>query len=289
MHNHDHHDHHLEIGRKFLIGIVLNFAFVLIELGFGYQINSLSLLADAWHNLGDVAGLIISWFAFKMATKSPSSQYTYGFSKGTILASLANCVLLFIAVGSMGFDAVARLKVPNHPDGMIVSIVAGIGVIINTVTALMFVRSNELNNRAAFLHMAADALVSLAVVFGGLAMTFWGWQWIDPVLGLGICFVILWGTLSLFSNSLKLSLDGVPEGLDTISIQEELESIEGVKHITNFHLWAISTTRNALTATIVLENEQTLSNQEEIKEKMRFLLKKHRVQHTTLETEVFSN
>ena len=137
--------------------------------------------------------------------------------------------------------------------------------------------------------MAADALVSLAVVFGGLAMTFWGWQWIDPVLGLGICFVILWGTLSLFSNSLKLSLDGVPEGLDTISIQEELESIEGVKHITNFHLWAISTTRNALTATIVLENEQTLSNQEEIKEKMRFLLKKHRVQHTTLETEVFSN
>jgi cobalt-zinc-cadmium efflux system protein len=189
----------------------------------------------------------------------------------------------------MGFDAVARLKVPSHPDGMIVSIVAGIGVIINTVTALMFVRSNELNNRAAFLHMAADALVSLAVVFGGLAMNLWGWQWIDPVLGFGICAVILWGTLSLFSNSLKLSLDGVPEGLDTISIQEELESIEGVKHIRNFHLWAISTTRNALTATIVLENEQTLSNQEEIKEKMRLLLKKHRVQHTTLETEVFSN
>ena len=288
MHNHDHHDHHLEMGRKFLIGIILNFVFVLIELGFGYQINSLSLLADAWHNLGDVAGLMISWFAFKMATKSPSSQYTYGFSKGTILASLANCVLLFIAVGSMGFDAIERFKVPNHPDGMVVSIVAGIGVVINTVTALLFVRSNELNNRAAFLHMAADALVSLAVVFGGIAMNLWGWQWIDPVLGLGICMMILWGTLSLFSNSLKLSLDGVPEGLDTISIQEELESIDGVKHIRNFHLWAISTTRNALTATIILENKNALSNQEAIKEAMRVMLKKHRIQHTTLETEVFS-
>jgi len=126
MHNHDHHDHHLEMGRKFLLGIILNFTFVLIELGYGYKINSLSLLADAWHNLGDVAGLLISWFAFKMATKSPTSSYTYGFSKGTILASLANCVLLFIAVGSMGMDAFHRLNNAEHPDGMVVSIVAGI-------------------------------------------------------------------------------------------------------------------------------------------------------------------
>lgn len=288
MHNHDHHDHHLEMGKKFLLGIILNFVFVLIELGCGYQINSLSLLADAWHNLGDVAGLMISWFAFKMATKSPSSNYTYGYSKGTILASLANCVLLFIAVGSMGIDAVERFKVPTHPDGLIVSVVAGIGVLINTVTALLFMKSSELNNRAAFLHMAADALVSLAVVFGGIAMNIWGWQWIDPVLGLGICFMILWGTISLFTSSLKLSLDGVPEGLDTLSILEEMEAVEGIRHVRDLHLWAISTTRNALTATLILENAEQLNRQEDIKNNIKILLKKHRIQHTTLETLVDS-
>ncbi len=284
MHNHDHHDHHLEMGRKFLLGIILNFVFVLIELGFGYQINSLSLLADAWHNLGDVAGLLISWFAFKMATKSPTSSYTYGFSKGTILASLANCILLFIAISSMGWDAFHRLNTVDNPDGYIVSVVAGIGVVINTLTALIFMRSNELNNRAAFLHMAADALVSVAVVFGGFAMTKWGWQWIDPVLGLAICVVILWGTLGLFTSSLKLSLDGVPEGFDSIKIQESIEEIEGVDKVRDLHLWAISTTRNALTATILLDANVTLENQEPIKHQIRELLYKQRIQHTTLET-----
>lgn len=284
MHNHDHHDHHLEMGRKFLLGIILNFVFVLIELGFGYQINSLSLLADAWHNLGDVAGLLISWFAFKMATKSPTSSYTYGFSKGTILASLANCILLFIAVSSMGWDAFNRLNTVDHPDGYIVSIVAGVGVVINTLTALIFMRSNELNNRAAFLHMAADALVSVAVVFGGFAMTKWGWQWIDPVLGLAICVVILWGTLGLFTSSLKLSLDGVPEGFDSIKIQQSIEEIEGVDKVSDLHLWAISTTRNALTATILLDANVALENQESIKHQIRELLYKQRIQHTTLET-----
>ena len=284
MHNHDHHDHHLEMGRKFLLGIILNFTFVLIELGYGYQINSLSLLADAWHNLGDVAGLLISWFAFKMATKSPTSSYTYGFSKGTILASLANCVLLFIAVGSMGMDAYHRLNNVEHPNGLTVSIVAGIGVVINTLTALIFMRSNELNNRAAFLHMAADALVSVAVVAGGFAMTKWGWQWIDPVLGLGICVVILWGTLSLFTSSLKLSLDGVPEGIDSLKIQNMVEEIDGVDKVRDMHLWAISTTRNAFTATILLKATVKVEHQETVKNSIRELLRKHRIQHTTLET-----
>ena len=284
MHNHDHHDHHLEMGRKFLLGIILNFTFVLIELGYGYKINSLSLLADAWHNLGDVAGLLISWFAFKMATKSPTSSYTYVFSKGTILASLANCVLLFIAVGSMGMDAFHRLNNAEHPDGMVVSIVAGIGVVINTLTALIFMRSNELNNRAAFLHMAADALVSVAVVAGGFAMTQWGWQWIDPVLGLGICVVILWGTLSLFTSSLKLSLDGVPEGIDSLNIQNLVEEIDGVDKVRDMHLWAISTTRNAFTATILLKTSVSVDQQESVKFEIRELLYKHKIQHTTLET-----
>jgi cobalt-zinc-cadmium efflux system protein len=184
----------------------------------------------------------------------------------------------------MGWDAFHRLNTVEHPDGYIVSIVAGIGVVINTLTALIFMRSNELNNRAAFLHMAADALVSVAVVIGGFAMSKWGWQWIDPVLGLAICVVILWGTLGLFTSSLKLSLDGVPEGIDSIKIQQSIEDIEGVDKVRDLHLWAISTTRNALTATILLKSNVSLENQETLKYQIRELLYKQKIQHTTLET-----
>ncbi len=285
MHNHDHHDHHLEMGKKFLLGILLNFIFVIVELFYGWSINSISLLADAWHNLSDVGGLMISWFAFQMATKQPTKNYTYGYSKGTILASLANCVLLFLAVYSMGSEAINRFQDPHHPDGNVVMLVAGIGVVINTLTALLFMKSNELNNRAAFLHMAADALVSIAVVIGGVIMVNGGPDWVDPVLGLGICFVILWGTFNLFKSTMRLSLDGVPEGLDILKIEQELNQVSGVLSIENLHIWAISTTRNAFTATVNV-NSTDVGEIEVIKSKIRSILKNYRVQHTTLETQV---
>ncbi len=285
MHNHDHHDHHLEMGKKFLLGILLNFSFVIVELSYGWSINSISLLADAWHNLSDVGGLMISWFAFQMATKQPTKNFTYGYSKGTILASLANCLLLFIAIYSMGSEAITRLKHPQHPDGNVVMLVAGIGVVINTLTALLFMRSNELNNRAAFLHMAADAMVSIAVVMGGVVIVNGGPDWVDPLLGLGICVVILWGTFSLFKSTMRLSLDGVPEGLDVETIEHELKKVNGVNRIDNLHIWAISTTRNAFTATVYVNNYDA-QHIEGIKSEIRSILKNYRVQHTTLETQV---
>ncbi len=285
MYNHDHHDHHLEMGKKFLLGILLNFTFVIVELSYGWAIDSISLLADAWHNLSDVGGLMISWFAFQMATKKPTKNYTYGYSKGTILASLANCILLFLAVYSMGSEAILRFQHPQHPDGNVVMLVAGIGVVINTLTALLFMRSNELNNRAAFLHMAADALVSIAVVLGGVIMVNGGPDWIDPLLGLGICLVILWGTFGLFKSTMRLSLDGVPEGLDISSIESELKQVSGVADIENIHIWAISTTRNAFTATVKI-HLQNSSEIELIKSKLKEILRNYRVQHTTLETEL---
>jgi cobalt-zinc-cadmium efflux system protein len=288
MYNHDHHDHHLEMGKKFLLGIVLNFIFVLVELFYGWSIDSISLLADAWHNISDVGGLIISWFAFQMATKKPTKNYTYGYSKGTILASLANCVLLFLAIFTMGREAMVRFENPQHPDGNVVMLVAGIGVVINTLTALLFMRNNELNNRAAFLHMAADALVSIVVVCGGLIMINGGPDWVDPLLGLGICLVILWGTFNLFKSTMRLSLDGVPEGLDIDSIVTELEHVNGVVSIENLHVWAISTTRNAFTATVSV-NQVESGSIERIKNEIRSILKNYRVQHTTLEVEILES
>jgi len=289
MHNHDHHDHHLEMGRKFLFGIFLNLLFVLVELFYGLKIHSISLIADAWHNLSDVAGLIISWFAFKMATKSPSKFYTYGYSKGTILASLANCVLLFLAVASMGYQAIERLQSPQIPDGNLIMGIASVGVLINTVTALLFMKSNELNNRAAFLQMMADALVSIAVVIGGFVIVQGGPIWIDPLLGVAIGLVILFGTLKLFSSTLRLSLDGVPDNIDLDSIQNEILKINQIKGIENVHLWAISTTRNAITATLVITQELNLAETEELKSEVRNILKLFSVQHVTLETKANSH
>ncbi len=284
MHNHDHHDHHLEMGRKFLFGIFLNLIFVFVELFYGLKVHSVSLIADAWHNLSDVAGLIISWFAFKMATKSPSKFYTYGYSKGTILASLANCVLLFLAVASMGYQAIDSLQNAKSPDGILIMGIASIGVLINAITALLFMKSNELNNRAAFLHMLADALVSMAVVIGGFFIVQGGSNWIDPLLGIAIGLVILVGTLKLLRSSLRLSLDGVPENIDIDLIVTEILKMSGIKGIDNVHLWAISTTRNAFTATLLIPVELDSKQTEELKNEVRKVLKSFKVQHVTLET-----
>ena len=255
MHNHSHSAPQNSMGPRFLAGIILNFVFVAVEFGYGVKINSLSLLADAWHNLGDVAGLIISLFAFKMAAKQPTREYTYGFSKATILASLANCVLLFIAISSMGYEAYTRFIDPQPTSGSVVSWVAGVGVIINTATALLFMSNNELNSRAAYLHMAADAGVSLAVLIGGLLISYTGVTIIDPILGILVCMVILIGTLNLFRQSLRLSLDGVPEGIDITLVETRILSIPGVNAVDHLHIWALSTTRNAMTAHLMLDNQ----------------------------------
>lgn len=284
MHNHSHSAPQDNIGPRFLGGIVLNLTFVAVEFGYGVKINSLSLLADAWHNLGDVAGLIISLLAIKMAAKQPTQVYTYGFSKATILASLANCILLFIAISSMGHEAYTRFFHPEPTTGNIVSWVAGIGVIINTATAMLFMSNNELNSRAAYLHMAADAGVSLAVLFGGLLISYTGINIIDPILGILVCLVILIGTMNLFRHSLRLSLDGVPDGIDIKLVENRILSIPGVTAVDHLHIWALSTTRNAMTAHLMLDQGLSADQQESIKERVRLEIEHEHVHHCILET-----
>jgi cobalt-zinc-cadmium efflux system protein len=274
------------MGPRFLAGIALNLVFVVVEFGYGIKIDSLSLLADAWHNLGDVAGLIISLFAFKMAAKQPTKIYTYGFSKATILASLAICILLFIAVSSMGHEAYTRFLDPQPTSGSTVSWVAGIGVIINTATALLFMSNSELNSRAAYLHMAADAGVSLAVLLGGVLISYTGFAIIDPILCILVCMVILVGTLNLFKQSLRLSLDGVPEGIDLASVESQILSIPGVTAVDHLHIWALSTTRNAMTAHLTLNADVAAKEQEAIKERVRHEIEHQQVHHCILETSI---
>lgn len=273
------------ISRTFILGILLNVVFVLIEFFYGFMSHSLSLLADAWHNLGDVAGLAISLFALRMANLKPSPAYTYGYSKGTILASLANAVLLLIAVGSIGYEAVHRFFQPETPEWGTMTVVASIGIAINTATALLFMNKNELNSRAAFLHMATDALVSLAVVVGGLLIHFTHIIWLDPALSLLICFVILSGTWRLLKSSLRLSLDGMPEGLNIEKINSMAAEFPAIKDLHHVHIWALSTTKNAMTAHVLLHRILDDAEMMELKLEMKHRLAHLNIQHATLEFE----
>lgn len=273
------------INKPFILGIILNITFVCVEFTYGFLSHSLSLIADAWHNLGDVAGLAISLIALKMATRKPNSRYTYGFSKGTILASLANGVLLLLAIGSIGYESVQRFFHPELPQWNIMIIVASIGVLINTATALLFHNKEELNSKAAFLHMASDAAVSLAVVVGGAFLHFSGYTWIDPALSILICIVILNGTWKLFRNSLRLSLDGVPDNIDINAIKTKAMEIPEIADIHHLHVWALSTTKNAMTAHLLLRTEVQEGRASEIKNEFKHQLAHLNIQHATLELE----
>jgi cobalt-zinc-cadmium efflux system protein len=242
-------------------------------------------MADAGHNLGDVAGLAISLLAFKMAAKSPNSQYTFGYSKGTILASLANAILLLVAVGSIGYEACTRLFSPENPHWQSISMVAGIGIVINTATALLFLRRTELNNRAAFLHMAADAGVSAAVVMGGFLISWTGISQIDPIISLMICVVIVVGSWGLLKSSMRLSLDGVPQNINPEKIREAALKINGVKDIHHLHIWAMSTTRNALTAHLLIKEGLSYDEVHHLKKELKHVWLHLNIQHATVETE----
>lgn len=287
-HGHHNHPHSAEIPNStapYIIGILLNLTFVAIEFIYGFLSHSLGLMADAWHNLGDVAGLGISLLAIRMAALKPNSKYTYGFSKGTILASLANSVLLLIAVGSIGYEAFQRFLEPQTPEWGTISIVAGIGIGINTATAFLFFNKNELNSRAAFLHMAADALVSIAVVIAGFLIHFTGLAWIDPAVSLLICAVILSGTWKLMKNSLRLSLDGVPVNMNMDEIRHLTSEFPEIKDIHHLHVWAISTTKNALTAHILVKNDMDENAMARLRSELKHRLLHLNIQHATLELE----
>jgi cobalt-zinc-cadmium efflux system protein len=255
-HSHGHHGHShapKDFGRAFAIGTALNLGFVLIEAAAGLITHSLALLADAGHNLSDVLGLLLAWGAVVLAKRAPSARRTYGLRKGTILASLGNAALLLVAVGAIAWEAVRRFATPEPVQTGPVMIVAAIGIVINTATALMFMKGSkdDLNVRGAFLHMAADAAVSAGVVLAAVAMALTGWLWLDPVVSLGIVAVIVLGTWGLLRDSLDMALDAAPRGIDTGKVRDWLAGRAGVTEVHDLHIWAMSTTETAMTAHVV--------------------------------------
>jgi cobalt-zinc-cadmium efflux system protein len=247
--------------RAFAIGVGLNVIFVLIEAGYGVLAHSLALIADAGHNLSDVVSLLLAWGAAVLATRVPTRKRTYGFRKATIMASLAGAILLLLALGGIAWEAVGRFLNPQPVAGKVVIAVAAIGVVINTVTALLFFsgQKHDLNIRSAFLHMAADAAVSLGVVIAGLVIMLKGWLWIDPAISLGIVVVILFGTWTLLRDSANLAIDAVPQGVDIVAVRDYLRGLPDVCDIHDLHVWALSTTETALTVHLVVSHA-TLSN-----------------------------
>lgn len=251
----DDHDHvPANFGRAFAIGIALNVAFVLGEVYYGWRADSLALLADAGHNLSDVGGLALAWAGLAAGRLRPDDRHTYGWRRGSILASFANAVILLVAMGSLAWEALQRLHSPVPFGGITVMVVAGIGVLVNTVTATLFAAGSktDLNIRGAYQHMAADALVSLGVVLAGGLYLWFGWIWIDPVAGLVIAVVIVAGTWSLFRRSLHLLFDGVPEDVDLSAVRQHLLNLSGVRSVHDLHVWSMDTTEPALTAHVVI-------------------------------------
>lgn len=256
--HHDHHHHHHEAinpaSRAFAVGVGLNLAFVAIEVVFGLRANSLALLADAGHNFSDVIGLLVAWWAMVLAQRAPSERFTYGLRSSTILAALANAMLLLIAVGGIVVEAAQRISAPAAVSEITMVWVAAAGVVINLATALMFMhgRKRDINLRGAFLHMLADALVSVGVVVGGLGMLWSGWLWLDPAISLLIAVVIFAGTWGLLKASLRLSLHAVPDGIELSEVADFLQGFAQVQEVHDLHIWGMSTTEVALTAHLVM-------------------------------------
>jgi cobalt-zinc-cadmium efflux system protein len=255
---HTHHGHHhhapANFNQAFALGIALNAVFVAIEAFYGWKVNSLALLADAGHNLSDVAGLILAWGAALAGKLQPSARNTYGFKRVSILAAFANAVLLLVAMGSLAWEALSRFSSPLPMQGVTVMVVAGIGIVVNASTALLFMRGSEhdLNIRGAFMHMAADALVSLGVVIAGALTLKFGWNWLDPAVSLAIAAVIIAGTWGLFRQSTHLLFDGVPDQIDLIAVKGYLQALPGIDRVHDLHVWAMGTSEVALTAHLVM-------------------------------------
>jgi cobalt-zinc-cadmium efflux system protein len=243
--------------RAFAIGIVLNLLFVAIESFYGWRVNSLALLADAGHNLSDVAGLVLAWGGVLAIKLRPNARHTYGWKRATILAAFANALLLLVAMGGLAWEAIGRLlssDVVVKEQGITIMVVAGVGIVINTATALLFMRGSEgdLNIRGAFMHMAADALVSAGVVVAGALSLWMGWNWLDSVASLLIAAVILVGTWGLFRQSLHMLFDGVPDSVDPVAVRDYLASVPGVSRVHDLHIWAMGTSDIAMTTVLVM-------------------------------------
>ncbi|MCC8408408.1 cation diffusion facilitator family transporter [Mucilaginibacter sp. UR6-1] len=288
-HSHHHHDHSVKLdhlNKAFIWGIVLNLTFVVVEAAAGLYSGSLALLTDAGHNLSDVASLALALLAYKLTKVTSNKIYTYGYKRSTILVSFFNAVILFAAIGVIVYEAVERLTQPQAVPGDTIIWVALTGIAINGFTAWLFMKDKEkdLNVKGAYLHMAVDAMVSLGVVISGVVIAYTGWFWLDSVVSIIIAAVILLGTWGLFKDSLRLEMDGVPKDMDIAAIKAELLKADGVLDVHHMHVWALSTTENALTAHLVITPE-AVDRFDKIKHDLRHRLEHLEITHSTFEPE----
>ncbi|MEJ2285069.1 MAG: cation diffusion facilitator family transporter [Desulfobacterales bacterium] len=286
-HSHDHGRRHApaDFNRAFAIGVAFNVIYIVVEATYGVLAGSLALLADAGHNLSDVLGLLLAWGANYLVQRKPTKRHTYGWRKSTILAALTNAIVLLVAMGGIAWEAVRRFNDPSPVTGKTVIIVAAIGVVINTATALLFLsgRKEDLNIRGAFLHMAADAGVSAGVVVAGVVILTTGWLWIDPVVSLIITAIIVAGTWGLLHDSFNLALDAVPAGINPEAVKSYLAELPGVTGVHDLHIWAMSTSETALTVHLLksdTDDDDTL-----IKQASRELHEQFGIDHITIQWE----
>ncbi len=285
-HNHSHAPKLTSINRAFIIGITINLLYVIIEFGAGMYYNSLSLISDAGHNMSDVAALALALLAFRLAKAKANDKFTYGYRKSTILVSLINSVVLFIVIGGILRESIERMNNPVEIQGFSISIIATIGIVINAVSAFLFFKDkdSDMNIKGAYLHLLADAAVSLGVVISGILISTFQIYWLDLVMSLIIVIVIFYSTWSLFKDSLFLTLDGVPKGINLDEVIEEIKEIEEVTDVHHIHVWAMSTSQNALTAHVIIKQEN-FSDWENIKKQIKHELEHLNIQHATLEFE----
>ena len=284
-HNHTHDHAPADYNRAFAIGVALNVIYIVVEATYGFLAGSLALLADAGHNLSDVLGLLLAWGANYLVQRKPTQRHTYGWRKSSILAALSNAIILLVAMGGIAWEAVRRFSDPAPVAGKTIIIVAAIGVVINTATALLFLsgRKKDLNIRGAFLHMAADAGVSAGVVVAGVVILATGWLWIDPVVSLVITAIILIGTWGLLRDSFNLALDAVPAGIDPEAVKSYLADLPGVNGVHDLHIWAMSTLETALTVHLLkpdARDDDTL-----IEQASRELHDRFGIEHITIQWE----
>lgn len=283
--HHHHHEHNISsLNGTYIVAITLNMLFVCVEITVGFISNSLGLISDAGHNLSDVLSLVLAMIAFKLAQTHSKGRFTYGYKKSSVLISLLNAIILLVAVGAIIIESIHKFSVPVPVDGGAVSWTAGIGILINGFTAFMLMKQqkHDINTRGAFLHMVADTLVSVGVVISGIVITVTGWNIIDPIISLIIAFVILISTWNLLSESLKMSIDAVPENINIEELKKTILSENGVTNVHHMHIWPISTTEIALTVHIVIDDIKKL---DEITGKLKEKISKHGIQHSTIEIE----
>lgn len=290
-HHHSHHHHPVDfqqINRSFIIGIALNLLFVVVEFVSGFASNSLALVSDAGHNLSDVASLGLALLALKLLTFKATEKYTYGYRKASILISLLNAIILLIAVGSIGYESIYRLIAPQPVRSNVIIWVASVGIVINSLSALLFFRDKEtdLNIKGAYLHLVVDALVSVGVVVSGVIIAYTQWYWIDPLISFFIMIIIVMSMWNLLRDSLSLSLDAVPKDIDVEAVRHAALKFSEIKDIHHIHIWAISTAENALTAHLVLKEPISFDAIASLKKNFKHELDHLGIQHATIETEV---